>query len=87
MHHARAREASSLHAAALRRIVQIQCSLRAGYKQLTARQPSDAAHRTKVNRYQAAAVDAFEKLQRLHQHATLPDGRSMVEVTRGEMVN
>lgn len=77
-------EGSSMHAVALYRLVQINASLYAAYKQLVTANPADATSRAKMNRYRAAAVDAFEKVSRLHPHATLADGRNVVEVARAD---
>jgi hypothetical protein len=75
-------EGSSLHAVALRRVVQIQATLYDGYRQMLAQQPSSQAFADSARKYREASTQAFEKLRRLHPDATMPDGSSVVEVAR-----
>lgn len=77
-------EGTSLHAAALRRIVQVESSFHEGYKQLAAKQPNVSAHAERVRKHRDAVLDALERLGRLHASALLPDGRGVAEVARSE---
>ncbi len=72
-------EGSSMHAIAMLRGVEINASLYVYYWQ-AARSSKKADDRTKCARYGAGIVDLSERLQRLHPHATLTDGRKVVDV-------
>lgn len=70
-------EGSSLHAAALRRVVQINASLYAGYRELgNARQKADP--------FAVDGHEAFELLKRAYPQEALPNGTTFVEVARSD---
>lgn len=77
-------EGSSLHAAALRRILQIEGSFYEGYKQLSARQPASTSLAERAQKHRHAILETFEKLNRLHPDATLPDGQKVVDAARAD---
>lgn len=73
-------EGSSLHAAALRRIVQVEGALYVGHRQLRGQANSKAARQ-----HREAAQQAFERLGRVHADAVLPDGTSFVTAARDDI--
>lgn len=77
-------EGSSLHAAALRRVVQIEAVIYDGYKQLSTRYPQNRGYSDNARTHRKAAEEAFGKLQRLHPDATLPDGTRAVDAARAD---
>lgn len=78
-------EGSSLHAAALRRIVQIEATLYDAYKRLSEAQPTARTYAQSAKKHRDAAEAAFEKLGRLHPTATLPDGTPFVAAARTDV--
>lgn len=77
-------EGSSIHAAALRRVVQIEAVLYDGYKQLSTRYPQNRGYADTARSHRQAAEEAFGKLQRLHPDATLADGSRAVDAARAD---
>lgn len=69
-------EASSLHALALGRKVEIHSQLYVSYDALARQKPAEAA---KAEKHRKGANDAFERLQRAHGDATLPNGQRIVD--------
>jgi hypothetical protein len=77
-------EGSSLHAAALRRIVEIETVLYDGYRRLAVQQPEARSHAENARAHREAGVQAFDKLKRVYPDATLPDGSRAVDAARAD---
>lgn len=77
-------EGDSLHAAALRRIVQIESSLYGGYRRLSAQNPKSNSYAKAAREHRQTAEEAFEKLQRIYPNATLATGRRAVDEARDD---
>jgi uncharacterized protein YicC (UPF0701 family) len=75
-------EGSSLHAAALRRIVQVESSLYDYYRKLAQAQPNSHSHDDKAKSHRIEAEDAFERLKRVHPEARTPNGPTFVDLAR-----
>ncbi|MFO1052727.1 MAG: hypothetical protein U1F36_10980 [Planctomycetota bacterium] len=78
-------EGSSLHAAALRRIIQINSSLYGGYKRLSAQQPTSRAYADSARKYREALEIAVDQLRRVFPESTLPDGSRIVDAIRDDV--
>ena len=75
-------EGTSLHAAALRRIVQVETSLYDWYERLAQEQPRSESNRAKASKHRKEAEDAFERLKLAHPEARLPNGIMFVDQAR-----
>lgn len=73
-------EASSLHAAALRRRVEIEASIYLGYRAM-----NQSSHDATARRHRKNAEDAFEQLKKVHGDATLSDGQRVVDAVRASV--
>lgn len=73
---------SSLRAAALRRIVQVEGALYIWNRELAKRHPSATSYPKNAKKHKQTADDAFKDLQRNHKDARLADGRLVVDVAR-----
>jgi len=71
--------ASSLHALALRRQVEIDARLYLTYQPLVQQKPDLAS---KANHHRKRAEDAFDRLQRAHGSATMPNGELVGDAAR-----
>jgi len=78
-------EGSSLHAAALRRVVQLHATLGEGYRQKAAQQPGVRANTDAVKLHREAAEQAFERIKRQFPDAVLPNGQRVVDVVRDDV--
>lgn len=78
-------EGTSLHAAALRRIVNLEALLYDGFKRLAEAQPTARTHAQNAKKHREAAESAFERLRRLYATATLPDGVLFVDAVRADI--
>lgn len=75
-------EGASLHAASLRRIVQVETCLYDGYQRLAQDQPRSESHKSKASKHRKEAEDAFERLKIAHPDARLPNGITFVDQAR-----
>jgi len=76
---------SSLHAAALRRIVQSEVALYEGCRRILEQQPTAGTYLKKVKEHRDAALAAFERLQRVFPDARVEDGRLAVGAAREDV--
>jgi predicted ribosome quality control (RQC) complex YloA/Tae2 family protein len=72
-------EGSSLHAVALRRVLQIEATMYVGYKRLSTQRPASSALRKAAEKHRQLANDVYEQLKRIHPKATLPSGERIVD--------
>lgn len=77
-------EGTSIHAAALLRVIQIEANLYQGYRDMAEKQPTGTTHLANARVHREAAERAFENIKRNYGKARTANGSLFVEVARNE---